>query len=107
MVWHSQLGTEAQPHLQEQCTWDNPDSQSQLCLVPAIVLLQAAPSKSEPGVGTCNLYFKAPQPPAPDNILYLNGTGSGMVNNCCFPSTVAPSYAPAGQVRGLWPCHYS
>ncbi|KAF6255152.1 hypothetical protein COO60DRAFT_1272702 [Scenedesmus sp. NREL 46B-D3] len=59
--------------------------------------LDAAPSKSEPGVGTCNLYFRAPQPPAPDNVLYLNGTGSGLVNNCCFPSTVAPSYAPAGQ----------
>jgi hypothetical protein len=59
---------------------------------------QVAPSKSEPGVGTCNLYFKAPAPPAPDNILYLNGTGSGLVNNCCFPSTVAPSYAPPGQV---------
>jgi hypothetical protein len=60
--------------------------------------LQASPSKPEPGVGTCNLYFKAPAAPFPDNILYLDGTGKGLVNNCCFPSTVAPSYAPAGQV---------
>ena len=30
-------------------------------------------------------------------MLYLNGESSGLVNNACFPSTVAPSYAPAGQ----------
>jgi len=63
------------------------------------VSLQTSPSKPEAGVGTCNLYFKAPAAPFPDNILYLNGTGQGLVNNCCFPSTVAPSYAPPGQVR--------
>jgi hypothetical protein len=63
--------------------------------------MQASPSKPEAGVGTCNLYFKAPAAPFPDNILYLNGTGQGLVNNCCFPSTVAPSYAPPGQVRSL------
>eukprot|EP00878_Enallax_costatus_P001897 GHUV01002057.1.p1 GENE.GHUV01002057.1~~GHUV01002057.1.p1 ORF type:complete len:492 (+),score=106.65 GHUV01002057.1:377-1852(+) len=59
--------------------------------------MDVAPSKSEMGVGTCNLYFKAPKAPSPDNVLYLNGTGRGLVNNCCFPSTVAPSYAPPGQ----------
>lgn len=59
--------------------------------------LQASPSKSEDGVGTCCLYFAAPAPPSPDNVLYLNGTGAGLVNNACFPSTVSPSYAPAGQ----------
>lgn len=69
-----------------------------LCLALWSLLLQASPSKPEPGVGTCNLYFKAPAAPFPDNILYLNGTGQGLVNNCCFPSTVAPSYAPPGQV---------
>jgi hypothetical protein len=62
-------------------------------------LSQASPSKPEAGVGTCNLYFKTPAAPLPDNVLYLNGTGQGLVNNCCFPSTVAPSYAPRGQVR--------
>lgn len=60
--------------------------------------MDVAPSKSEMGVGTCNLYFKAPKAPFPDNILYLNGTRQGLVNNCCFPSTVAPSYAPPEQV---------
>ncbi|KAF8065829.1 maoA [Scenedesmus sp. PABB004] len=64
---------------------------------PAAAAAQVAPSKSEPGVGTACVYFRAPAPPAPDPILYLNGTGEGLVNNCCFPSTVAPSYAPPGQ----------
>ena len=37
-------------------------------------------------------------------MLYLDGeggpqSGGGIVNNCCFPSEVAPSYAPPGQVR--------
>jgi hypothetical protein len=26
-----------------------------------------------------------------------NGDGPGLVNNCCFPSSVASSYAPAGK----------
>ena len=38
------------------------------------------------------------QKPPHGNVLYLNGTGSGLVNNACFPSAVAPSYAPSGQV---------
>ena len=32
-------------------------------------------------------------------MLYLDGDGGGVVNNVCFPSTVAPSYAPPGKVR--------
>lgn len=60
-------------------------------------MLSAAPSKQGPGVGTCCLYFAAPKPPRPGNTLYLDGEGSGIVNNCCFPSEVSPSYAPAGQ----------
>lgn len=55
-----------------------------------------AASKAAPGVGTTCLYFSAPAPPRPEPILYLNGEGRGLVNNCCFPSTVAPSYAPRG-----------
>lgn len=61
--------------------------------------IKAAPSKSSAPVGTACLYFKAPKAPRPDNVLYLNGESTGIVNNMCFPSTVAPSYAPAGQVR--------
>lgn len=65
--------------------------------------LASAPSKDAPGVGTCNLYFAASRPPLPGNVLYLNGETSGfasrnaLVNNCCFPSEVAPTYAPPGQ----------
>ncbi|KAL4425251.1 hypothetical protein ABPG75_009267 [Micractinium tetrahymenae] len=59
--------------------------------------LSAAPSKAAPGVGTCCLYFKADRPARPGNVLYLDGEGKGIVNNMCFPSEVAPSYAPAGQ----------
>ncbi|CAG9461690.1 unnamed protein product [Pedinophyceae sp. YPF-701] len=50
-----------------------------------------------PGVGTACVYFKAPAAPSPEPILYLNAADDVLVNNCCFPSTVAPSYAPAGQ----------
>lgn len=42
---------------------------------------------------------RAPRPPREENVLYLNGDSSGVVNNVCFPSTVAPSYAPPGEVR--------
>jgi len=56
------------------------------------------------GVGTACLYFDAPLDAVPSGepILYLNGGLTGpadaaLVNNCCFPSTVAPSYAPAGR----------
>lgn len=62
---------------------------------------QAAPSKSAPPVGTCCLYFTAPRFPTPEgtpgNILYLDGEGSGIVNNMCVPSEVSPSYAPPGR----------
>ena len=51
---------------------------------------QASPSKAAPGMGTCCLYFSAPQAPSPQPMLYLNGEDNdGVVNNCCFPSTVS------------------
>ncbi|CAL8463731.1 g3265 [Coccomyxa elongata] len=59
--------------------------------------LEASPSKTAPGVGTCNIYFRAQRAPREENILYLDGEGSSLVNNACFPSTVAPSYAPPGE----------
>ncbi|KAK9815902.1 hypothetical protein WJX72_011660 [[Myrmecia] bisecta] len=59
--------------------------------------LDESPSKAEAGVGTCNLYFRASAAPRDENILYLNGEDKGIVNNACFPSAVAPSYAPKGQ----------
>jgi phytoene dehydrogenase-like protein len=60
--------------------------------------LASSPSKREPGVGTCCLYFAAPRPPMPGNVLYLDGENAGgLVNNCCFPSEVCGTYAPARQ----------
>jgi phytoene dehydrogenase-like protein len=44
---------------------------------------------------TC-MYFVADHDPIGSPILALNGDGSGVINNLCVPSSVAPSYAPAG-----------
>jgi phytoene dehydrogenase-like protein len=43
---------------------------------------------------TC-LYFAAERAPISEPVLILNGDGVGPINNLCFPSQVAPSYAPA------------
>lgn len=81
----------------------------------ASTLLTVAPSKQGSGVGTCCLYFEAPEAPlggAP--VLMLNGelvkgggSGGGLgakarwkgatVNNATCLSAVAPSYAPRGR----------
>jgi len=45
---------------------------------------------------TC-LYFDAAETPLAEPTLVLNGEGRGPVNNLCFPSAVAPSYAPEGR----------
>ena len=45
---------------------------------------------------TC-LYFAAARSPLGESIIALNGTGSGLVNNVCVPSDLAPDYAPPGQ----------
>lgn len=58
--------------------------------------MKAPVSKKEP-VGTMCLYFAAPKPPREGPMLWLNGTGKGLVNNCCSPSSVSSSYAPAGK----------
>lgn len=59
----------------------------------------AAPSKEGAARGTACLYFAAERLPMKENVLFLNGEpgAGGLVNNCCFPSAVSPSYAPAGQ----------
>ena len=44
-------------------------------------------------------FCRAPSHPSAENILYLNGENRGIVNNLCFPATIAPSYAPPGQVQ--------
>ena len=51
--------------------------------------------KEKPGSRsvTC-LYFETNEPPLSGPILVLNGEGKGPINSLCFPSSVAPSYAP-------------
>ncbi len=44
---------------------------------------------------TC-LYFAAESAPVSEPVLMLDGERRGPVNNLCFPSQVAPAYAPAG-----------
>ncbi|XP_021897952.1 uncharacterized protein LOC110814705, partial [Carica papaya] len=59
---------------------------------------------------TVCLYFSASrdQIPVQDPVLFLNGSGQGMVNNMFFSTNVAPSYAPPGKALvsvslvGLW-----
>lgn len=60
--------------------------------------LASNPSASGTPVGTTCAYFAIDgPPPLPAPILYLNGDGEGLVNNCCFPSAVSSTYAPAGK----------
>lgn len=47
--------------------------------------------------GTVCLSFAAERDPIGERLLVLDGEGTGPVNHLCVPSTVAPSYAPAGQ----------
>ena len=49
-------------------------------------------------MGTCCVYFTSDRPPpVAEPVLFLDGDGDKLVNNCCFPSSVAESYAPAGK----------
>lgn len=60
--------------------------------------MESSPSTSKEPVGTCCLYFAADSPPREGNYLYLDGDNRGsIVNNCCVPSEVSPSYAPPGK----------
>ena len=43
------------------------------------------------------LYFSALESPLKEAIIALNGVGTGLVNNVCVISDVAPGYAPAGK----------
>ena len=45
---------------------------------------------------TC-LYFAASRSPLCESIIALSGSGSGLVNNVCVPSDLAPNYAPPGR----------
>ncbi|KAL8237504.1 hypothetical protein R6Q59_018585 [Mikania micrantha] len=53
----------------------------------------------QPARSTICLYFSAErsQVPVPDPILFINGSGHGIVNNMFFATNVAPSYGPPGK----------
>ncbi len=67
------------------------DATSAERLIPGIVNAESAWRSV-----TC-LYFAAARSPLREAIIALNGAGSGLVNNVCVPSDVAPGYAPPGQ----------
>jgi phytoene dehydrogenase-like protein len=58
----------------------------------ALLGLPAVPSRS---VGC--VWFAAPAPPFPDQLIALDGTGVGPALNVAVMSNVAPEYAPPGQ----------
>jgi len=62
-------------------------------------LLSNRISAAAPRGSICMYYASPLEPPSKKPILFLNGEGSqgGIVNNMCFPSSVAPSYAPSGE----------
>lgn len=47
--------------------------------------------------GVTTWWFAADTPPYEDPILFLNGTGSGAINNVAVLSNVSPYYAPSGK----------
>uniref|UniRef100_A0A7N0VM44 Amine oxidase domain-containing protein n=1 Tax=Kalanchoe fedtschenkoi TaxID=63787 RepID=A0A7N0VM44_KALFE len=55
--------------------------------------------KKRPVRSTVCLYFSAAQAQIPTRapVLFLNGSGQGIINNMFFATNVAPSYAPEGQ----------
>jgi phytoene dehydrogenase-like protein len=58
-------------------------------------LLGGEPPAPGSVAATC-LYFAADSPPVDEPVIVLDGDGDGPVNNLCVPSSVAPTYAPAG-----------
>ncbi|KAI3675872.1 hypothetical protein L1987_85468 [Smallanthus sonchifolius] len=65
----------------------------------------------QPARSTDCLYFSAErsQVPVQDPVLFINGSGRGIVNNMFFATNVAPSYGPPGklcwfgpEVAGSW-----
>ncbi len=59
----------------------------------AASLLALTPVASNPA--TC-VWYAAPDPPATDRLIVLDGTGQGPALNVAVMSEVAPEYAPAG-----------
>jgi phytoene dehydrogenase-like protein len=50
-----------------------------------------------PGRGTVTLYYRAPESPVGEGMLFLDADGDGPVNNVAVMSDVSPTYAPPGE----------
>ncbi len=57
-------------------------------------LLGVEPKRGKRGVWC--YYFVAAAPPSDENVLFVNGDGTGPVNNCCILTNISQTYAPAG-----------
>ncbi|KAK9110783.1 hypothetical protein Sjap_018843 [Stephania japonica] len=55
------------------------------------------PVRARPGRGTACLYFEANRAPVREPVLFLNGSGRGVVNNMFFATNVARTYGPDGR----------
>ncbi|KAJ4967143.1 hypothetical protein NE237_018992 [Protea cynaroides] len=60
-------------------------------------MLAVRPTGNRPARSTVCLYFSADQAPVREPVLFLNGSGKGIVNNMFFASNVASSYSPPGK----------
>ncbi|KAI3996299.1 hypothetical protein MKX01_026767 [Papaver californicum] len=54
-------------------------------------------ARKKPGRSTICLYFSADRAPVEEPVLFLNGSGKGIVNNMFFATNVAKSYGPPGK----------
>ncbi len=55
------------------------------------------PATATPWSTTVNLCYAADRPPRQNRFLILRGDEPGPIQTACVPSSVAPTYAPAGQ----------
>ncbi|OVA13670.1 Flavin amine oxidase [Macleaya cordata] len=53
--------------------------------------------RKKPARSTVCLYFSADRAPVQEPVLFLNGSGKGIVNNMFFATNVARSYGPPGK----------
>jgi phytoene dehydrogenase-like protein len=60
-------------------------------------LLPRLEPTERPWRASTTVYFEAPHSPLQEPIVALNGESSGLINNVCVQSDVAPSYAPEGK----------
>jgi phytoene dehydrogenase-like protein len=70
-----------------------------LCAVDGLASSELGGSAAQtmPYGGCTTIYFAAEYAPYQEPLLFLNGSGSGVINHLAVPSNVQPSYAPKGR----------